>query len=136
MAKISQVKQDTAALTGGRWFPWKLDIELLIRPFPNKESRKRTAELMKRHKAIVRAAPDSDLAREATDKVTRRVIAETVLIGWRNLEDDDGPIEYSADTAEKLLSQPEMQHLLDEVVMMANDSANFLAQDEAEDLGN
>ena len=48
-----------------------------------------------------------DIPDELIDEVTNRCVAKTVLLGWRNLEDDDGnPIEYSHEKALELLRDP------------------------------
>lgn len=136
MAKLSKLKQDTDALAGGRWFPWTADVELLIRPLDCEAYQTRLRELQKPHERLMRAAPDSDMAREASRKAVRRAVAECILIGWKNLEGDDGPIEYSADVAEDLFSDPALQHLYRMVVNTAADETAFLAADEADDSGN
>lgn len=136
MAKLSEYKQSTAALEGGRWFPWMADIELLIRPLDNEDYQARLRELQKPNERLMRAAPDSDMARKATREAVRKAAAECVLVGWRNVEDENGPVEYSPAKALELFQSAEFAHLYRFVVTTAGDERSFLAADEEDDQGN
>ncbi len=75
----------------------------LIAERDNPKHRAASARLQLEHVEALRAGGEKQA--EAWRKIQTRALAEAVLLGWWNLDDDAGqPIAYSADEAEKLLA--------------------------------
>lgn len=65
------------------------------------------------------------------DKRNARVLAETILLDWDGMEEEDGtPIPYSVEAAEQALF--ELKDFRTAVVQLAGDMANFQAEEVAE----
>ena len=75
---------------------------------------------------------DDDLVTNARIEMNRKVYARTVLLGWKNILDEDGETElkYSAEAAEQLLEYPKFFAM---IYGFANDLAKFrkYTEDEA-----
>ena len=74
---------------------------------------------------------------EDTERTTKEAIAHTIVLGWRNLEDDNGnSIPYSPEKALEFLKDPEMLDFYNWVLLTANNAELFRKQFDAESEGN
>ena len=89
--------------TGQRVGEPTANLCFLIAERDNPKHRAAFARLTLEHVDAFRAGGAK--AEAAGKKIETRALAEAVLLGWWNLDDDAGqPIAYSADEAEKLLA--------------------------------
>lgn len=116
--KIGSLKTDLAKAEAGIWIgdiPDMGDLRLKVRPTGNPDYRRVYAKLVettprhaKRGGVIVDHKIKADLS--------ARTLADTVLLDWEGLEDDDGkPLPYSPELAKTLLLDPEMTAFRDAV---------------------
>lgn len=78
-----------------------------------------------------------DAAMSAWSKIQTRALAEAILVDWWNLEGEDGqPIAYSADAAEKILTDATLwpfKHFVEDVAGIVR---GYRAEQEAAAKGN
>jgi hypothetical protein len=120
--KLGSLKTDLAKVEQGMWIdniPDMGDLKLHVRPIGNPDYRRVYGQL-------VDGTPrDKKRGGQVTDFETRqniagRALADTVLLGWENLEGDDGkPLAYDAAKAKELLLDPEMTAFRDAVAWAA-----------------
>jgi hypothetical protein len=120
--KITAFKTDLKKETGGVWLPGGAGLELLVARWNNSIFEEEIARLQEEMGArfVIAGSPDVEQNRE----IIRRAAAKTILLGWKNLEEEDGsPIEYSVEKAYQLMTDmPEFYRL---VVQLANNINNF-----------
>lgn len=127
MANIAKFfKTDTLKETDGVWYPVIDNAEIKV---ARKGNSKYTAALQKhferwrpmaRNRNVVEVIPPDELS-----AIVRKVYAETILLDWRNVEDDDGnTIPYSVDKACELLQMDDFFTLVEQI---ADDMAVFKA---------
>lgn len=72
---------------------------------------------------------------EQIDVILRRVYAETVILGWENIEDANGkPIEFTVDNVIKLLT--DLPDLFEDIKEQAKKGALFREENLRADAGN
>jgi hypothetical protein len=108
--KMSSFKSDMTKVEGGVWIgdiPDMGDLRLKVRPIGNPDYLRVLSQLTDtapRH--TKRGGRIIDHAVKAS--IAARTLADTVLLDWEGLEDDDGkPLPYSAEIAKKMLLDPE-----------------------------
>ena len=117
---------------GGVWFKLEdSDAEVLVARFGNAEQVKVERRLENEYSRKLKS-DDDDVVTNARIEMNRKVYARTVLLGWKNILDEDGETElkYSAEAAEQLLEYPEFFAM---IYGFANDLAKFrkYTEDEA-----
>lgn len=133
MAKLTRFRTDQNAELKGTWIPIGDGAELLIARLGNKDY----LEFMQKNAKHLRPALRSGIATSNTEleELVRKAVARHVLLGWKNVEDEDGhPLAYSVSTAEKLLVDlPDFYKL---VLEEAQNAENFRQQTIEESRGN
>lgn len=123
-------KVNTAKVEGGAWvgdIPDMGDLRLRVRGINNARYRRLQQEL-------INAVPRSErrkgrLDPEAIDNVTATCLLRTVLLGWENLECEDGrPVPFSEEQAKVYLTDPAYRAFYDAVVY----AATIVGEDDAE----
>lgn len=114
MAKLSRI--DPVKAAKGTWFDYEDDgIRLLIANIPNQAYEKflqdRQMSRLKKGK----------VSTEEREKLIEEAMANTVLLGWENI--DDTP--YSVEKALSLLRDPELRHFKQFVFGRAIDDENY-----------
>ena len=135
MAKLSSVKSNVKKSEEGIWTPFESGIEFLIARMGNPKYTKLLAKLSRPHHRKLRGSrgASSDLEND----LTKQAVAKTVLVGWRNLDDEDGnPIPYSQEKALEIISDPAYIEVYNFVLATAGDFQAFREEDQAESLGN
>jgi hypothetical protein len=107
--KLSTIAVNAAAIEQGRWVSISHvmpDVKLKVRGLENEDYQRLFNKLIS---AIPRAerlkGPDATAMREMTTKL----LAETVLVDWSGIENDDGsPMLYSKAKAQEILSDPNL----------------------------
>ena len=87
-------------------------------------------ELMQtRLKPFRRAMRAGTLPDDTLERVTTEVLADAVVLDWRNLLLDGEKIPYSRDATIRLLSDPDLRDFRDFIVEAASDIAHYREQD-------
>ena len=124
MARLRDFKVDADKETKGVWCDVGEDLRLLIAGADNAEYRKYRDHLLQQ---VARHARSKQAAEKIED-ITMRAMARHVLLGWENLDDDNGePIPYSHEKALGVLR--ESRELYTIVAGYANDQALFRAEE-------
>ena len=105
--KLNQIKKVQQNIEKGGWvsdLPNLPGVSVKVRGLFNSEASKMFAE--------ARATMNEDEFKDpdVQDALDVRLLAETVLVDWDGIDDDDGePLEYSKEIAEELLSDPDLE---------------------------
>ncbi len=126
--KLSRFKTDAEKETGGVWYHVGAGLEILVARTRNTKFRERIRELMRPH---LRSIRKGRVELDVVEDMNRQAVAETVLLDWRNLENDDGTkIPYSKEKAlEVLKKHPEFEEIVTEC---AGDIENYREADRAD----
>lgn len=132
--KIRDIRIDSVKLEQGDWvddIPSLGDIRLRVRGLGNDDYRRRQAELVNAVPRHLRKEPAEQ------DRITVRLILETILVDWANVEDDKGKvISYSRENAANLLSDPDLRAFADGVIWAASAVSDRRKADLEQDAGN
>ena len=135
MAKIGSIKSDLQKETGGVWKEYSLGIRLKIARARNPKYQEMLRVLMKPHQKVARTG---DMETKVFNDILKKVRAETILLGWENIESDAGKkIPYSKKQALAFFNDPELQDFYLFVVLSSNDEDNYrkdLVEDSAKNL--
>jgi hypothetical protein len=130
--KISSVKIDSARVEQGVWvgnIPELDDAELLVRGWNNVAFRRLQQKL-------IRALPRSQrsgaqLDPKVQDQINARCMRETILFGWRRIEDDQcNEIPFDKELAGKWLEDPDMRTFYEGVMWASMNVAEEAAEEE------
>lgn len=129
--KLTAMKVNSRAIEAGEWvdnLPEMGDLELHVRGLGNSEYRAHYAKIVE---ALPRADKiDGRPTPEAAERVVVECIVETILLGWRGVEDDAGaPVPFSKDQARALLTDPDFRPFRDAVSLAASRVADSRAAD-------
>jgi hypothetical protein len=134
--KLSSLKVDTAKEKDGVWVQLDIgeDVWVRVRSSDCPQHQKRTRTFAAKHwRQMSSGKIDPTLEWNETGKA----LAETVLLDWKGLLDDDGKeIPFSLQFATELMTNREFKEFRKAVVRAADDEANFQAEVEAQALGN
>lgn len=113
--KLTSLKVNAAALEAGIWIDDLpgTDIELKVR---SQSSAAAEMLLGKLSRAVPLADRDADgrINPDVRRGIADRVLAEAVLVDWRNLTDDDGNrIPFSSERALAIITDPDMRPFRD-----------------------
>ena len=98
----------------------------------NKKYTNRFQALMRPHQ---HAAQSGKMDEEVAKAILTKVMAETLILGWENVNDRNGdPIEFSVEECTKLLN--DLPELRDMIWEQANRAANFIAVEREENAKN
>ncbi len=67
---------------------------------------------------------------EVAEKLLTKVMAKTIVLDWEGLEEDGKAVKYSAEKAERILT--DYPDLRDEIADLAKDIASFRAEEDEE----
>ena len=133
MVKLSAVKTDPDRESGGVWVDWEMGISLKIARIGNEKFDAMVRKLSEPHLRSLRQDPND----EKMEEVTRKAVAKHILVGWKNIEDDDGsPLAYSAKRSRDLLTDPALRDLYKFVLITANNAELYRREIDEESVGN
>jgi hypothetical protein len=106
--KLNDMRVNSTAIQSGRWvsigkfFP---GVAVKVRGFKNKDYQR---ELLRKMSDIpmterIKMASDPDFS----DKLDIDLMSSCILLDWRGLEDDNGPLAFSQEKAFEILSNPD-----------------------------
>lgn len=98
--KLSTFKKAGQALEDGVWKRYVGDFEVCLRSMRSRAFEAAVAKLSARH----RRKGKLDMSEDDAAEIQRQAVAETIIVDWRGLEDEGGPVAYSAETALELFA--------------------------------
>lgn len=123
MAKLSKFAISTTAAKEG------VEVDLgdgLIVRVAKANNEKYQAYLKQVLKPYERQVRNGSLDEKIFAKLYNEAVAETILLGWKGLEDDNGAeIPYTKEKAIEILTNPEYEEFKALVVDLANEQAVF-----------
>jgi len=119
---INNIKIDVDRQANGVWVDIDDETSLCVARMNNPDFNRLVERLSKPYRYGFRKGLLED---EKANEILEKVLAETVLVGWRGLKRDGVEIEYSAEEAYKILKDPAMVGFKELVVDIASDEANF-----------
>lgn len=121
MAKLSSFKQDTGKAEDGVWVNGVMgDIDVKVARFNNPAFVKMFQKLTKQYRNLKTISDD------VSKDIVNQCIANTVLLGWRNIQAEDGSdIPYSVEAAMTLLADPENVEFYRVVTDLSNEAEVF-----------
>lgn len=121
MAKISRFATDPNKELTGVWLPMGGGIEVLVARLGNPEF---NAFVTRTGKALGPGVRSGNVDPKDAEDLTKRAVAKHVLLGWKNLEDDDDqPIPFSSEKALEIFN--EFPEFFRSVMNLASDVDNF-----------
>lgn len=136
--KMKDIAVDAGRAEEGAWVENIPDMEglrLKVRGSNNRDWRRLQQKLIQ---AVPRKRRMSgNLDPEDTDRITNLCMLNTSLLDWDGLDgDDDKPLPYSREAAEKLLTDPDYRRFREAAVWAANWIGEQSEEDVEQDSGN
>lgn len=129
--KLSEHRIDPVKLEEGDWvdnIPDMGDLRLKVRGFGNKAAEAMTRRL---NDAVPRKLKvGGRIAPEEQDRIMNTVMRECILLDWANVEDDNGPVPYSKEMANTLLTDSQHRNFRNAVVWAAMSVAEVRADEQ------
>lgn len=111
--KLSKIKRNSQAIEDGEWvseIPELGDIEFKVRGSQNEDARRLRDRLLN---ALPREQRQGNVDPKAIDAIMAKVAAETIILDWRNIADEDGNnVPFSKETALEYFTDPDFSLLL------------------------
>lgn len=132
MVKLSHTEPDDDRAQAGVRVHYRDGIWLRIAHIGNAAYRRAQFDAFRPHRRRMRAG---EMPLEEIAKIETRLIAEHVLVGWENVDDEAGkPQPYTVDAGVEALTK--FPRLRDFVLDEARDFDNYRAEEEEDALGN
>jgi hypothetical protein len=122
MGNINTLRSDLDKQVNGTWFPYEAEIELKIARWGNERFLAVQRELVEQRKVVLNA---KELTEEQRLDVNKEAASRAILLDWRNLDDDTGPVPYTPEKALAFFRDPELQALWSFVLVASVEEANF-----------
>lgn len=120
MAKLNDVRIDPNLEVEGVWIHWAAGIEFKLARIGNPKFK----DAMRRRGAPYKRRINNDA--ELQERIMRECIPGTIILDWRNIEDDNGsPLPYSDEACLKMMKDPTLEQLFQWVVLTANTHTLF-----------
>ncbi len=124
--ELNNIRLDLKKQSEGTWIDVDGTTQVLIARMNNPKFKRMFEKLAAPYRsAIKRNFTDDDIAED----IMTKVIAKTILLGWKGLTRDGKEVVYSVKEAELILSTPELATFKDLVIESANDEENFRAEE-------
>ncbi len=134
MAKLGALRNDTKRENEGVWVDYESGIRFLVARMGNPAYSKRLEELGKPH---LRAARSGSLTNEVALKITKRAMAETILLAWEGVEDDKGKaMAYTPELGLEIFNDEAYRDIYEFVRDEASERENYRLDFEADSVGN
>jgi hypothetical protein len=129
--RLSDFKTDLKAEEEGVWVPYGGGFEVKLGRIGNRRFKE---FMMKKGKPHMRKLSSGSMDLDIADTLMRDAIAETILLDWKGLLDDDGkPIPFSKEEAKKALA---IEDFYKEIFAMAQERELFSLKDDEAAQGN
>ncbi|UUX51806.1 hypothetical protein NUH88_08905 [Nisaea acidiphila] len=126
---LSRFKSDREAEDDGVWVALDGSENASVKLARIGNRRYRDA-MQRRMKPFRRALRAGTLEEATAERITAEVLAETVLLDWRDLTLDGRALTYSPERALSLLLDPALRDFRDLIVEMASDIELYRQQDQ------
>lgn len=125
MASLNKFKQDTTRSEEGTTVDMGDGLHVTVARIGNTKYNEVIKKLTAPHTRQIR---NKTLADSVFEVIMNRAYAETILLGWKGLEDEHGKdIPYSTEKAFEILSNPEYKDFKDIIVDLASEAEAFRA---------
>lgn len=126
---------ESSLLDEAKTFPLSDDASITLRPTAGDKARRAFEKLMEPYS--VRLNSGGELTEEENRKINVKHYANNVITGWTGMKDRAGEdIEFSAEAAEKLLSDKKLEKFFLLIVRMASNEKAFAEARAEDDAGN
>jgi len=126
---INKVKTDVAKQNDGTWVDFLMGIRLKIARSRNPKYNELMRKLTENMRIDMR---EGKFDNTEFNNVLIKVRAETILLDWENIDEDDKPVPYSVEKAVEYFSNPELNDFYTFVVAVS-ESADAYKKDLVED---
>jgi hypothetical protein len=92
---------DPALETAGAWFPLNGDAEVLVARAGNPKYLRALRTALEQNKSVLER--DDAASEETAERITVGVMADTILLGWKNLGFKGVQLEYTPENAKTML---------------------------------
>lgn len=134
MPALSKFKGNPEAENKGVWVDFGEGISFLIAKMNNTAYMAEVRRLLRERRVQFRHDRVSD---EDSEAITIKAAAKCILLGWKNILDDDGKeIPYSAAKAYEILSDPHYRKIYVFIIDAATEERTFAVQAAEDSLGN
>ena len=123
---------DLKLVDDGVWRYYDDETSFKICKWQNAEYQAALRKALSPHKQGIRVAKMSEKRLIETE---RKVMAKTILVGWKNLTDGDKEVPYSVEKAYELLSDPRYSEIEMFVREIALTEANYRREELNEAMG-
>lgn len=138
--KLSTIRQDPDAAQEGVWVEFEGGARLLVARMPNPAYERAMRRLGRPYRREFRAArfqPEKLEGNPELIRVQKQAVAETVLLGWEGIENEDGsPLPYTPEKGLELFLDPAYDILWRFVVDVASEAGLYHAEDRTDAEGN
>jgi hypothetical protein len=128
---LKTFKTDLKLEIEGVWFPIDEKARLKVARYGNDRFKELMSKKARPYKQSIR---NDTLPDRIYDKILIEAMAETILLDWENIEENDTPIPYSVENAKRLLT--EYKDFRDLVSNFSNEAASYRAEERQDDLKN
>lgn len=133
MAHIKSIKSDLDKEQEGVWKLYDAGIKLKIARARNPKHEEFIKRELEPYTDEVRQKTLSD---EIMNDILLRARATCVLVDWENIEDDDGPVEYSPEKAIEYFKDKELKDLYAFVIVESQKAEDYRQKVKDDGLGN
>ncbi len=122
MGNINALRTDLDKQLNGTWVPYADGIELKIARWGNERFLEAQRAAVEQRKVVLNT---KELSEEQRLDANREAASRTILLDWRNLEDDGVPVVYSPEQALAFFRDPELASFWTFVFLQSLEEANF-----------
>ena len=134
MPQLSKFKGNPELESKGVWVDYGEGLEFLIAKMSNPQYMAEIRKQVREKRVQFRHGKVSD---EETEEMTIKAVAKTVLLGWKNLQGEDGKdIPYSQEKAYEILSDPCYRDLYTFIIEVSAEKETFALEARKEAVGN
>ena len=127
--KISKLRTNDKKELEGIWVDYSAGMRVKVARMSNRNYVDFMRKISKPHRRRQRR---EELPTETYESLIRQAVAKCILLGWENMEDDEGVnIPYSHDKALEILKL--YPDFCNDIVDMSSDAEHFREQDELDD---
>ena len=133
--RLDQIALDTEGVEGGVWTELSAGFDVKVRSINSRKVK----DIQRKHNAQNRkyTMRRKQIPSALQEKQALELVCDGFLVDWRKRLDMDGePYAFTSENVWAFFSDARFAHLLDEVSDFALDASEFMAEDEAEELGN
>jgi len=109
---FKQYATDESLENNGTWFEIGSDTEILVARSGNRKYAKMLTKEVERNRKVLDV--EDDFADAKSDEIMVNVMAETILLGWKNMTFKGVDLHYNSENAKKVLALKDFRKLVAE----------------------